>query len=69
VTDTLSTGRKLPIADPSMRELEGYTLMMIGVRKKMRSLITPERGKLIKDGLIKKQTNISGKKDSGARLD
>jgi hypothetical protein len=32
-------------------------------------LITPERGKLIKDGLIKKKTNISGKKDSGARLD
>jgi predicted nucleic acid-binding Zn-ribbon protein len=28
----------------------------------------PERGKLIKDGLIKKKTNISGKKDSGARL-
>jgi hypothetical protein len=33
-------------------------------------LITPERGKLIRDGLIKKMmnTNTSGKKDSGARL-
>jgi hypothetical protein len=33
-------------------------------------LITPERGKLIRDGLIKKKrnTNTSGKKDSGARL-
>jgi hypothetical protein len=32
-------------------------------------LIIPERGKLIKDGLIKKKTNISGKKDNGDRLD
>jgi hypothetical protein len=31
-------------------------------------LITPERGKHIKDGLIKKKKNISGKKDNGARL-
>jgi hypothetical protein len=33
-------------------------------------LITPERGKLIRDGLIKKKmsVNTSGKKDSGARL-
>jgi hypothetical protein len=33
-------------------------------------LITPERGKLIRDGLIKKKMNMntSGKKDSGARL-
>jgi hypothetical protein len=36
----------------------------------LRSLITPERGKLIRDGLIKRRTNknTSGKKDSGARL-
>jgi hypothetical protein len=33
VTDTLSIGRKLPIADPSMRELEGYILVTIGVKK------------------------------------
>jgi hypothetical protein len=26
-------------------------------------LITPERGKLIRDGLIKKRMNTSGKKD------
>jgi hypothetical protein len=33
-------------------------------------LITPGRGKLIRDGLIKKKknTNTSGKRDSGARL-
>jgi hypothetical protein len=31
-------------------------------------LIIPERDRQIKDGLIKKKKNISGKKDSGARL-
>jgi gas vesicle protein len=33
-------------------------------------LIAPERGKLIRDGLIKKKrnTNTSDKKDNGARL-
>jgi hypothetical protein len=46
VTDILSTGRKLPIADPSMKELEGYIPVTIGV-KKLKSLITPRRGKLI----------------------
>jgi hypothetical protein len=53
-----------------MRELEGYILVTIGIKKQLRSLITPERGKLIRDGLIKKKmnTNTSGKKDSGARL-
>jgi hypothetical protein len=51
-----------------MKELEGYILVMIGVKKELRSLITPERDRQIKDGLIKKKTNISGKKDSGARL-
>jgi hypothetical protein len=33
VTSTLSIGRRLSIADPSMRELEGYILMTIGVKK------------------------------------
>jgi hypothetical protein len=42
----LSTGRRLPIADPSMRELGGSTLTGIGA-KKLKSLITPESGKLI----------------------
>jgi hypothetical protein len=56
VTNTSSTGRKLPIADDR--------------RQKIIEVIDhPERGKLIKDGLIKRKTNISGKKDSGARLD
>jgi hypothetical protein len=36
----------------------------------MRSLITQERGKLTKDGLIKKKksASTSGNKDNGARL-
>jgi hypothetical protein len=36
----------------------------------MRSLITQGKGKLTKDGLIKKKrsASTSGKKDSGARL-
>jgi hypothetical protein len=42
----LSTGRKLPIADPSTRELGGFTLTGIGA-KKLKSLITPGSGKLI----------------------
>jgi hypothetical protein len=46
VIDTLSTGRKLPIADLSMKELEGYIPVTIGI-KKLRSLITPGRGRLI----------------------
>jgi hypothetical protein len=29
----LSTGRKLPIADPSTKDLEGFTRMGIGVKK------------------------------------
>jgi hypothetical protein len=45
-TDTLSIGRKLSIADPSMKELEGYIPVTIGV-KKLKSLITPGSGKLI----------------------
>jgi hypothetical protein len=45
-TDTLSTGRKLPIAAPSMKELEGYIPVTIGI-KKLKSLITLGRGKLI----------------------
>jgi hypothetical protein len=45
-TDTSSIGRKLSIADPSMKELEGYIPARIGV-KKLKSLITPGRGKLI----------------------
>jgi hypothetical protein len=43
---TLSIGRKLPIADPSMKELEGYILVRIGV-KKLKSLIIPGRDNLI----------------------
>jgi hypothetical protein len=41
-----SIGRRLPIADPSMKELEGYTLARIGA-KKLKSLIIPGKGKLI----------------------
>jgi hypothetical protein len=33
VTNTLSIGKKLPIADPSMKELEGYIPVTIGVKK------------------------------------
>jgi hypothetical protein len=42
----LSTGRRLPIADTPMKELEGYILARIGI-KKLKSLIIPGRGKLI----------------------
>jgi hypothetical protein len=41
-----STGRRLPIADLSMKELEGYILARIGA-KNFKSLIIPEKGKLI----------------------
>jgi hypothetical protein len=53
-----------------MRELEGCILMTIGVKKSLRSLITQGKGKLTRDGLIKKRRNAStsGNKDSGARL-
>jgi hypothetical protein len=52
-----------------MKELEGYIPVRIGI-KKLKSLITPGRGKLIRDGLIRKKTRMStsGKRDSGARL-
>jgi hypothetical protein len=46
VIGILSTGRRLPIADPSMKELEGYTLVRIGV-KKLKSLIIPGKGRPI----------------------
>jgi hypothetical protein len=46
VTGILSTGRKLPLTGPSMKELEGYILARIGV-KKLKSLIIPGKGKLI----------------------
>jgi hypothetical protein len=46
VIGTLSTGRKLPIADPSMKELEGYIPVRIGV-KKLKSSIILGREKLI----------------------
>jgi hypothetical protein len=64
----LSTGRKLPIADPSTRDLEGSTLMGIGV-KKLKSSIIPGNAKLISGGLIKKRTRMttSGRRGSGAR--
>jgi hypothetical protein len=64
-----STGRRLPIADPSMRELEGYILARIGA-KKLKSLIIPEKGKLIYGGLIKSKTrtSTSGRRGNGARL-
>jgi hypothetical protein len=42
----LGIGRRLPIADPSMRELEGSILMGIGA-KKLKSLIIPGKGKPI----------------------
>jgi hypothetical protein len=51
-----------------MKELEGYIPVTIGVKKLFRSLTTLERDRQIKDGLIKKKKNISGKKDSGAHL-
>jgi hypothetical protein len=52
-----------------MREMEGFILMTIGV-KKLKLLITPGKDRLAKGGLIKKKrnTSTSGKKDSGARL-
>jgi hypothetical protein len=46
VTGILSTGRRLPIADPSMRELEEYILARIGA-KKLKSSIIPGKGKPI----------------------
>jgi hypothetical protein len=52
-----------------MRELEGNP--NDDRRQKIIEVINhPERGKLIRDGLIKRRTNknTSGKKDSGARL-
>jgi hypothetical protein len=64
----LSTGRRLPIADPSIRDLEGSILARIGA-KKLKSLIIPGKGKLIQGGLIKRRTrmNTSGKRGNGAR--
>jgi hypothetical protein len=69
VIGILSTGRRLPIADPSMKELEGYILARIGV-KKLKSLIIQGKGKLIRGGLIKRKTRTttSGKRGNGARL-
>jgi hypothetical protein len=69
VTGILSTGKRLPIADPSMRELEGSILTGIGA-KKLKSLIIPGKGKLIQGGLIKKRTkaSTSGRRGNGARL-
>jgi hypothetical protein len=46
VIGTLSIGKKLPIADPSMKELEGYIPVRIGV-KKLKSSIIPGKDKLI----------------------
>jgi hypothetical protein len=68
VTGILSTGRKLPIVDPSMRELEGSTLMGIGA-KKLKSLIILGSGKLTSGGLIKKRMKMttSGRRGNGAR--
>jgi hypothetical protein len=43
---TLSIGRKLPIADPSMKELEGYIPVRISA-KKLKSSIILGRGKMI----------------------
>jgi hypothetical protein len=63
----LSTGRKLPIADPSVKELEGSTLMGVGA-KKLKSSIIPGSAKLISNGLIKRRmkTATSGRKGNGA---
>jgi hypothetical protein len=65
----LSTGRKLTIADPSTRELEGSILTGIGA-KKLKSSIIPGKGKLIQGGLIKRRTrtSTSGKRGNGALL-
>jgi hypothetical protein len=64
----LSTGRRLPIADPSMIELEGSILTRIGA-KKLKSLFIPGKGKLIQSGLIKRKMRMStsGKRGNGAR--
>jgi hypothetical protein len=69
VTDILSIGRKLPIADPSMKELEGYIPVRIGA-KNLKSFITPGRDKLICGGLIRKKTrtSTSSRRGNGARL-
>jgi hypothetical protein len=52
-----------------MKELEGYIPVRIDA-KKLKSLITPGRGKLICGGLIRKKTRMStsGKRGNGARL-
>jgi hypothetical protein len=52
-----------------MKELEGYILARIDV-KKLKSLIIPGKGKLIRGGLIKRKTRTttSGKRGNGARL-
>jgi hypothetical protein len=55
VTNILNTGKILPIADPSIKEL----------------MTNQGKGMLITGGLImkrKKITSMSGKKDSGAHL-
>jgi hypothetical protein len=64
----LSIGRRLPIADPSMRELEGSTLMGIGA-KKLKSSIILGSGKPTSGGLIKRRMKMttSGKRGNGAR--
>jgi hypothetical protein len=64
----LSTGRKLPIADPSTKELEGSTLMGIGA-KKLKSSIIPGSAELTSDGLIRRRMKMtmSGRKGNGAR--
>jgi hypothetical protein len=52
-----------------MKELEGYILTRISV-KKLKSLIIPGRDKLIGGGLIRRKTRTStfGKRGNGARL-
>jgi hypothetical protein len=64
----LSTGRKLPIADPSTKELEGSAPTGIGA-KKLKSSIIPGSAKLISNGLIKRRMKMttSGRKGNGAR--
>jgi hypothetical protein len=68
VTGILSIGRRLPIADPSTRELEGSNLMGIGA-KKLKLLIILGSGVLISGGLIKRRMKMttSGRRGNGAR--
>jgi hypothetical protein len=68
VINILDTGKRLPIADLFMKDLESI-LMTIGAKICIASTIVQGEGMLNTDGLIKERpANMSGKRDSGAHL-